>query len=75
VKPDTVKFASSASDALESLALAVPLAQLSEIVTEAPLSGTKFLFTLNGAELCVFVIEQEPGAVPLQVPGGEPLAL
>jgi hypothetical protein len=78
VKPVTSKFASSVSEALESVALAVPLAQLSETVTEPPLSGMKFLFTLNVAELSVFVIVQEPVPeliVPLQVPAGEPLAL
>jgi hypothetical protein len=49
-------------DAARLAGVAVPLAQLSMTVTEAPLSGTKFFFTVNELTISVFVISQDPDA-------------
>jgi hypothetical protein len=52
-----------------------PPVQVTVTLTEAPLAGDQILFTVKVASLRVFVIVQLPGAVPLQVPAGEPLAV
>ena len=78
VKPLTVNAAGTGgvSPAGADAGRIVPFAQDRLTVTvPAGRSGTKFLFTVNGAVARVLVIVQEPGAVPLQVPGGVPLAV
>jgi hypothetical protein len=49
--------------------------QVTVTLTEAPLAGTHVLLTVKVAVFRVLVIVQSPGAVPLQVPAGEPLAM
>jgi hypothetical protein len=48
-----------ASEALPDEGVAVPLAQLIETLTDAPLLGTKSLFTTNALWFSVFTIVQE----------------
>jgi hypothetical protein len=50
-----------------------PPVQETVTLTDAPLAGDQTLFTVNVVSLRVLVIVQLPGAVPLQVPAGEPL--
>ena len=78
LKPVTVKTALSGGVSLAG-ALAgatVPLAQ-DKLTVTVPLFrlGTKSLLTVNVALLSEFVIVQLPGAVPLQLPAGLPLAV
>jgi hypothetical protein len=47
------------SDALPDAGTGVPLAQLTLTETDAPLFGTKSLFTVNIALVCVFTIVHE----------------
>jgi hypothetical protein len=47
----------------------VPLVHVTVMLTLAPLFGTKSLFTVNVALVCVFVIVHDP------VPAGAPLML
>jgi hypothetical protein len=49
--------------------------QVTVTLTEAPLAGDQTLLTVKVVSLRVLVIVQEPGAAPLQVPAGLPLAL
>jgi hypothetical protein len=60
-KPETVKVAGVASEALVEAGDAEPLAHESETVTLAPLFGTKSLFTVNVAALRSLTIVQDPG--------------
>jgi hypothetical protein len=68
----TVKTAGDASVALADAGVTEPLAQLSETVTLAALSGTKSFRTSKVAELSVLTMVQEPAVsaaeqVPLEV--------
>lgn len=55
-----MKLAGVASEALALAGLAVPLAQERLTVTEAPLLGTKSLFTVKVAWLRVLTMVHEP---------------
>ena len=59
----TVVVNGVASDAEPEAGDGVPLVQVTLTATDAPLSGTKFLFTVNVAELSVFVIVHPPLAI------------
>jgi hypothetical protein len=59
-KPETVNTAGVASEAVAEAGEAEPEAQESETVTEAPLSGMKFLLTVKVAVFRVLTIVQEP---------------
>jgi hypothetical protein len=72
VKPVTVKTAGDASVALADAGDAVPVAQLRETVTLAPLLGTKSLRTSKVAVLRLLTMVQKPALraaahVPLEV--------
>jgi len=60
LKPVTVKFAGSASDAVVSSLATEPLVQTRLTVTLAASFGTKFLLTVTVAERSVLVIVQCP---------------
>ena len=59
LKPVIVEVNGAASDAEPDAGDGVPLVQLRLTLTEAPLFGTKSLFTVNVALFCVFVIVHE----------------
>src|SRR5687768_7383164 len=78
VKPETVNTPGTGGVSLTTAEAGrtVPLVQETLTVTvPAARSGTKSLLTVKVAVLSVFVIVQLPGAVPLHVPAGEPLAM
>ena len=73
-KPATVVVNGVASEAEPLAGDGVPLVQLTLTLTDAPLFGTKSLFTVKVALVCVFVMVQlpvpdgVPVIAPLQVP-------
>ena len=69
VEPLTVKVAGVASEALAEAGETLPVVQERLTVTEAALSGTKSLWTVNWALLRVLVMVQVPALRrALQVP-------